>query len=163
MTRIFPRNETAEQAEKNIIKQIQTPHVLQLSNCLKKQKITSDSFCFRKRRLLCQMLVSWVVVQLCTVYTCTETPQPRGGTMIGVGLKRFLGLGFGLGVGSYCYAKTAQLPSGSIFSGLVTRTNWIRVSSFHPGAEKKLRTFLTRPSDEVNFSILVHVLKHFMF
>ena len=63
-----------------------------------------------------QLLVSWVVVQL-----CTETPQPRGGTMIGVGLKRFLGLGFGLGVGSYCYAKTAQLPS--IFSGLVTRTN----------------------------------------
>merc|ERR1712066_213449 len=59
-----------------------------------------------------------------------ETPQPRGGTMIGVGLKRFLGLGFGLGVGSYCYAKTAQLPS--VFSG----------------AEKKLRTFLTRPSDE---------------
>merc|ERR1711971_319455 len=52
--------------------------------------------------------------------------------MLGIGLERLFGVGLGLSVGSYCYAKTAQLPSGAVLSG----------------ANNKFRTFFTQPRDE---------------
>ena len=69
--------------------------------------------------------------------------------MLGIGLKRLLGVGLGLSVGSYCYAKTAQLPSGAVLSGLVDETAYFHIPSFHAGANNKFRTFFTQPRDQV--------------